>query len=315
CLTGYTCGDLFFQKVLLDGAEKALLEIAECTKSLEIVAIIGVPVRMGQALFNSAAVISCGKILGIVPKKIIPNYSEFCEERYFAKGTPCGALKIGGNDVFFGTDCIFCCENNSDLKIGIEFSEEISAAISPSCRLAENGATLICNLAADFECVGAADYKRFLIKSQSAKLHCGYIFANAGSGESTTDLAFSGHNIVAENGVILAESERFSDGLLVTEIDLERLCNERRRHSDFTKTDKIFEIEFPLEIGEFSMRRKFQKNPFIPSKKSVLDERCVEILSIQTEGLAKRLSHIGCKTAILGLSGGLDSTLALIVAI
>ncbi len=323
CITGYTCGDLFLQKVLLDGAENALKRIAAETAGLDIVSIVGLPLDMGGKLYNCAAVLKGGDILGIVPKKNIPNYSEFYEMRHF---TPWngesdimgfyGLSDSGGSYIPFG-DCVFVCDDIPGLRIGVEICEDLWTPEPPSGKLAAASATVICNLSASDEMIGKGDYRRQLVSSQSARLVCGYVYADAGMGESTQDLIFSGHNLIAENGTIISESKKFTTGLTFGEIDLQRLSAERRRMNTFPSEndDKILKIDFSAKVKELSLERFYPPMPFVPSDKSDLESRCGEILTMQATGLASRLRHIGCKTAVIGLSGGLDSTLALIVTV
>ncbi len=315
CITGYTCGDLFLHGLLLDNAEEALADIAARTAMYDILSVVGIPVQFDGKLYNCAAVIKNGAVLGIVPKENIPNYSEFYELRYFTSGK--GLLyyteRFGGT--CFGRQ-LFECGNIPNLIIGIEICEDLWIANAPSVTLAESGATLICNLSASDETVGKADYRRQLVSSQSAKLLCGYIYADAGLGESTQDLVFSGHDLIVENGAVLKESKRFSTGYVYTEIDLDRINYERRRMNTCIISDTGIErTGFELPIKNTKLSREYNKHPFIPIDKAVIAERCEDILSIQATGLYTRLKAIGCKDVVLGLSGGLDSTLALIAAV
>lgn len=323
CVTGYTCGDLFLQKTLLDSAENVLRKIVRETAELDIISIVGVPLELKEKLYNCAAVIKGGKILGFVPKKNIPNYSEFYEMRHFKPwdGEP-GLVEFYGISNYnkqyvpFG-DCIFTCENSPELCIGVEICEDLWTPEPPSGKLAALGATIICNLSASDEMIGKSDYRRQLVSSQSARLICGYIYADAGMGESTQDLIFSGHNLIAENGTVISESKKFTTGLTFGEIDLQRLSMERRRMNTFPSESnrKVMKVDFEIKMKELSLERLYPPMPFVPSDKSDLESRCGEILTMQATGLATRLRHIGCKTAVIGLSGGLDSTLALIVTV
>jgi len=322
CITGYTCGDLFLHKTLINGAEKALKKIIKATKSLDIVSIVGFPFIADSSagnLYNCAAVIQKGELLGIVPKHNIPNYSEFYEARYFTSGKDiCKTVEFNGQTVDFG-NIVFKCENMPQLVIGVEICEDVWVVNPPSNKLALNGATLICNLSASDEVIGKAAYRRQLIKNQSAKLLCGYIYADAGYGESTTDMVFCGHNIIAENGAVLSESDKFTTGICYTEIDFQKLCGERTKMTTFfgkvlTESD-VKEVFFKLPEKDISLTRYVAPMPFVPADKNDLAERCEEILAMQATGLATRMRHIGHKTVVLGLSGGLDSTLALIVAV
>ncbi|MCM1024653.1 MAG: NAD(+) synthase [Prevotella sp.] len=318
CVTGYTCGDLFLQKTLLDGAKKALVRIARETADCDLLAFVGVPVEADGKLYNCAAAINRGEIRGLVPKKNIPAYSEFYEVRHF---TPWDGIArsvfIGGAWLSLCADNLFSCEDVPDLTVGVEICEDLWIPEPPSGVLAQHGATIICNLSASDEIIGKGDYRRQLVKSQSARCVCGYIYADAGMGESTQDLIFSGHNLIAENGTIVAESKKFTTGLTVGEIDLQRLIAERRRMNTFNAAnEKAAYIEwFNLAPKDLDLKRRFPPMPFVPADRDDLNERCEEILTMQAVGLATRLRHIGCKTAVIGLSGGLDSTLALIVAV
>ena len=316
CITAYTCGDLFSQQALLESAEKALLHILEKTAMLDIAVLLGMPVRKDSALFNCAVVLHKGRILGAVPKQHIPNYSEFYEVRHFSRGLPEGTVSLCGQEVFLGWNVLFACENIPELKIGVEMCEDLWVSTPPSNRLAELGATLICNLSASDEVIGKAGYRRSLVAVQSARLLCGYAYADAGRGESTTDLVFAGHNLLAENGAVLGESALFETGITCAEFDLQRLASERRKTTTFvTRDEKIHTVSFSLPIKELTLTRTFPATPFVPADRSDLDARCRQILRTQAEGLAARLRHTRSSCAVLGLSGGLDSTLALIVTV
>ena len=318
CITGYTCGDLFLQDTLLRGAEDALGRILEETSDLEILTAVGLPVwnRWDSKLYNCAAVIQRGKILGLIPKIHIPSYGEFYEGRWFASGrgteyflTLCGQRTSldGHNPV------IFDCENVPGLTVGVEICEDLWSAEPPSARLALHGATVILNLSASNELAGKAAYRRSLVAGQSARLVCGYVYADAGEGESTTDLVFTGHNMIAENGAILAE-KRFETGLTVSELDLGRLAHERRRMNTFGAAEgSSFSCFFRLEMADTALTRPIGKNPFVPDGHGDRRERCGEIFTIAALGLKKRLEHTRASCAVVGLSGGLDSTLALLI--
>lgn len=315
CITGYTCSDLFLQKTLLLSAEKALFEILEKTSELDAVIIVGLPIKYNSALYNCAAVLNKGKILGLVPKKNIPNYSEFYELRHF---TPCNEkinIMLCGQNIDIDSNVIFACRSMPEFKIGIEICEDVWTAEPPSGKLALAGATVIANLSASDEIIGKADYRRMLIKSQSARLLCAYLYTSAGLGESTTDLVFSGHNLICENGSILSESKRFTTGIIYADIDLQKMEGERLRSNTYVGNNNMPLVEFDIDIKELKLSRTFNKTPFVPQSKVNLNERCEEILTIQATGLASRLEHTHAKTAVIGLSGGLDSTLALIVTV
>lgn len=317
CITGYTCADLFLQRTLLDSAEQALAQIVDKTAALDIVSVVGLPVRCANALYNCAAVVYHGEIMGLVPKKNIPVYSEFYESRHFSAGEDAAEAVICGRKVELNPNLLFRCKSLPDFVLGVEVCEDLWVPSSPSNNLAENGATVLVNLSASNETIGKPQYRRMLVQMQSAKLACAYLFADAGFGESTTDLIFSGHDIIAENGVVLTESKRYETGIAYADIDLQRLSGERRRLTTFpSKHESKFKtVEFELPLKETKLTRKFDKNPFVPSSTSEIKQRCMEILTIQATGLRTRLKHTGIKKAVLGLSGGLDSTLALIVTV
>ncbi len=315
CLTGYTCADLFLQDTLLRGAEEGLATILEATKNLDMLTALGLPIRHGGKLYNCAAVISKGEILAVVPKTHLPNYSEFYERRWFEPGRCVDRLfTLCSQETFFGPDVLFPCETMPNLTVGVEICEDLWSADPPSARLAQSGATLILNLSASDEVVGKADYRRQLVTSQSARLVCGYIYADAGEGESSTDMVFAGHNIIAENGVLLAQ-RRFSAGLTISEIDVEKLAFERRRLTTFSppERDPFLSISFDLSPTTTALTRPVSPTPFVPIHAQDRKERCEEILKIAALGLKKRLEHTGAKTAVVGLSGGLDSTLAILI--
>ncbi len=323
CLTGYTCGDLFLQLPLLLGAEEALGTVLETTKNLKILAAVGLPIKTpyDNKLYNCAAVIQRGKILGLIPKTCIPNYGEFYELRWFAPGKAYAGATLCGQNVAMTTTNVFACQEMPDLVVGVEICEDLWAAEPPSTTLARAGATLILNLSASDEVAGKATYRRELVKNQSARCLCGYVYADAGEGESTTDLVFTGHDLIAENGALLSE-KRFETGLTVSEIDVSKLIYERRRMNTFTTPNHLSAEEGGLGIGWFpfslkseetSLTRPIPKNPFVPEDTGKREERCGEILTIAALGLKKRLEHTNAPAAVIGLSGGLDSTLALLI--
>lgn len=317
CLTGYTCGDLFLQNTLLNGAEEGLETILEATVNLELVAAVGLPVRCSwnQKLYNCAAVIQRGKILGLIPKIYLPNYNEFYEARWFTsgEGVDC-TISLCGQQVPLSDQLTFWCETMPDLVLGVEICEDLWTANPPSVRLAQSGATVILNLSASNELVGKSDYRRQLVAGQSARLLCGYLYANAGEGESTTDVVFSGHNLIAENGSLLAE-RRFVTGLTMSEFDVSRLAYERQRMTTFVShtQPEIHRIPFSLSLERTQLTRYISPNPFVPEDEGDRKERCNEILCLAALGLKKRLEHTRAKTAVVGLSGGLDSTLAILI--
>ena len=314
-LTGYTCGDLFYQDALLRGAEQALATVLEATRNLEIVTAVGMPVRVNNKLYNCAVIIQKGSILGIVPKTHLPNYGEFYEKRQFAPA-PAEDDYIsfcGQEAVPFGAGQIFTCENLPELVLGFEICEDLWAPESPSVAMARAGATVICNLSASNEVLGKDRYRRQLVTTQSAKLLCGYLYASAGEGESTSDVVFGAHQLIAENGTLLGE-KRFENGLLLSEIDVQKLCYERRRTQAFSDAEeKKNYCGFTLTPVTTKLTRYIAPKPFVPEGKEDRDARCREILLIASLGLKQRMEHTGAKTAVVGLSGGLDSTLAVLI--
>lgn len=316
CITGYTCQDLFLQRRLLDSAWETLLKITKETADVDALVFVGVPFRNHGKLYNVAAVLNRGEIIGLVPKTYLPNYGEFYEQRHFASGLGClEYVDIEGKRVPFGTDILFICEEEPELVAAAEICEDLWVTLPPSVLHAQAGANLIVNLSASNEMVGKDSYRRDLVSGQSARLVCGYVYANAGEGESTQDLVFGGQNMIAENGVILAEGKRFHNGIVYSEIDVQRLNDERRRLTTYQPADDSDHIKvcFHLNVEETKLTRKYSQYPFVPSRKEERDMRCDEILNIQAMGLKKRMDHIHCHKATVGLSGGLDSTLALLV--
>ncbi len=318
CITGYTCSDLFLQQTLLNAAEYAVKRIISETAADDIVSIVGVPIAVKQSLFNCAVVIFKGKILGIIPKMNIPNYSEFYEARHFTSGKEVVADYIdfaGFFDVRISDKLVFRCNQFPDFSFAVEICEDLWAPKSPSDELAISGADIICNLSTSDDVIGKEKYRRDLVKMQSGKLIAAYIYAGSGFGESTTDMVFSGHNIIAENATVLAESKRFTTGITYADIDVEKLSSERRRTNTFPYQSVDCYVEFDIDFKQTKLSRKFAQTPFVPSDKTDLSARCEEILTIQATGLATRLAHTGINNVVLGLSGGLDSTLALIVCV
>ncbi|MGM9680846.1 MAG: NAD(+) synthase [Eubacteriales bacterium] len=320
CVTGYTCGDLFGFRLLAERAENALVRIADETADLPLFFTVGLPYLYKSKLYNVAAAICSGKILGLVPKTHIPSYGEFYERRNF---TPWDATcsveqtRVGGDrPVSIGTHQIFTCTDMPLLKIGIEICEDVWVTSPPSVSLSRKGATLILNLSASDELIGKAEYRRQLISAHSARIVAGYIYADAGTGESTTDMVFSAHNLIAENGSILAESKPFESGTAVSEIDLERMDAERARMTTFENDcrEQAVETGFSLPIETTTLTRKIAPRPFVPADGAILRDRCSAIVMMQAQGLAKRIRHIGCRS-VIGISGGLDSTLALLVTV
>lgn len=317
CVTGYTCGDLFSQEVLLKKAEKALNKIVSHTVGKDALIFVGLPYMVRNKLYNVAAVINHGELLGLVTKTYLPNYNEFSEMRTFQPGPKVAEwIVYEGEEVPFGPQIIFECDEMPELVVSAEICEDVWAPAPPSIEAALGGATIIVNCSASDETVGKDAYRERLILGQSARLISGYVYANAGEGESTTDLVFGGHSIIAENGALLEESTRFINDTIYSEIDVKRLVGERRKNTTFQVLDEyeeLIRIPFSLEIEQTKLTRTFEALPFVPSSAEECRKRCEEILMIQAMGLKKRLAHTNCKSAVVGISGGLDSTLALLV--
>ena len=316
CITAYTCSDLFFQKALLDNAKQSLQKLVKASKGHDMLTLVGLPLEHSGKLYNAAVCFQDGRLLGIVPKSYIPNYNEFYEKRHFALAPQeLSYVDFFDKSVPFGTKLLFKCANVEGLTLAIEICEDVWAAQSPSIGHAMAGATVIANLSASDEVIGKSDYRRQLVNVQSGKLMCAYIYTSAGEGESTQDLVFSGHNIIAENGNILSESKRYSPEIIHTDIDIDRIVEERRRNTAYACVDNedYENIYFVLKEADTKLDRYIDPMPFVPSSDAARDDRCSEILTIQSLGLKKRLEHINAKNVVLGLSGGLDSTLALIV--
>ena len=318
-LSSYTCGDFFLTDSLLNACLSGLKELVSFSKTINIAFTIGLPLMVNNSLYNVAAFIYKGRILGIVPKLNIPNYSEFYEKRYFQEG-PINPFKItiAGQETLFGSNLIFVDEKYPNLKIGIEICEDAWVPNSPSIGLSLSGATLILNLSSSNEVVGKATYRKQLISSTSAKLICGYVYSDSGRGESTTDLVFSSHQLIYENGSLLKESKLFESEDAIADIDLQRIVNERRKMTSFQNNlhnnYKYVVFSFDLENND-KLFRHYSRNPFIPEGKEIDLDRVNSILQMQAHGLIKRLKTVGQKKVIVGLSGGLDSTLALLVAV
>lgn len=320
CITGYTCNDLFLQDTLLSDAQKSLATITEYTKGKNMLTVVGFPFEYCNKLYNVAAVIKDGVILGLVPKKYIPNYNEFYERRQFTEGFD-KAVKVcvAGQQTYMGSRILFRCSDFEKLVVGVEICEDLWTPLPPSVSHAMNGATLIVNPSASNETVGKEDYRRSLVTGQSARLVCAYAYASSGDGESTQDIVFGGHDIIAENGTLLAETSLFANDSVINDIDFDRINSERRRMSTFTSAtdnDEYTVVDFSLAGTEYtSLVRFIDPHPFVPENEATRNKRCEAILSIQAMGLKKRLAHIGCKNVVIGISGGLDSTLALLVAV
>jgi len=320
-LTGYTCSDLFFQKKLQEKSIDALFTLIEKSKLLPVIFSVGLPLSHKNKLYNCAAVICGGELLGVVPKTHLPNYGEFYERRHFSPGPKNGTILIRQKEYPFGTDQIFTCREIPELRLGLEICEDLWVPVPPSCRHAMMGATVLANLSASDETIAKASYRKSLVSSQSARLVAAYVYADAGFGESTTDMVFAGHNLIGENGRILAESKLFSAGITCQDIDLQLLVQERMHQSTYpdfpeeSDSSAYHETYFSLALPEVPTIRVIAPYPFVPADTAERDRRCEEILAIQSTGLAKRLSHTGIKQAVVGMSGGLDSTLAYLVII
>lgn len=317
-ISGYTCGDLFLQQPLLTECKNQLLRIVKATENKSMLVVVGCPIVIKQKLYNCAVVISDGSILGIVPKTHLPNYSEFYELRHFTSGE---GLE---EDLWFGEEFgyvnvavnqLFKCREIPELVVACEICEDLWVPLPPSTYHAMAGATVICNPSASVETTTKESYRRSLVSNQSARLLAAYIYADAGEGESTQDVVYSGHHLICENGSVLAEAKRFTNEIIYADIDVQKLAAERRKMTSFPggQTDDYFEQEFSLEVKENKITRTFPKAPFVPDNQDERDKRCDEILSLQSMGLKKRLEHTNCKHAVVGISGGLDSTLAVLV--
>ena len=316
CVTGYTCSDLFDHSVLLKASRKALLEIAENTSDKDMLVFVGAPLEVNGKLYNVAAAMNQGEILGFTTKTFLPNYGEFYEMRQFTPGPQTvREITFEGKKIPFGPQILFQAEGMEELVVAAEICEDVWSPVPPSIQAALEGATVIVNCSASDETIGKDTYRRALISGQSARLISGYIYANAGEGESTTDLVFGGHNIIAENGTILKESSRYVNEIIYSEIDLQRITGERRKNTTFQPLDEetLVRVPFTIEETKTFLTRTFPKKPFVPSDEQTRAQRCEEILTIQAMGLKKRLAHTNARTAVVGISGGLDSTLALLV--
>ncbi len=318
CITGYTCGDLFLMDTLLSQAKAALLALAEETNGRNMLVFVGLPIAYKGRLYNVAAALANGQVLGLVPKLCIPNYNEFYEARYFTPGME-DAVEVEleeGTAVPMGSRLLFCPDCMPELKIGAEICEDLWTPRPPSISHALAGANVIVNLSASDEITGKDRYRKSLVEGQSARLVCGYVYASAGEGESTQDVVYAAHNMVAENGILLGEAKRFGNESVYGELDIHRIEAQRRRMSTFRgHTAPYQEIRFHLRQEPLTLTRWIDPMPFVPGDKKERQKRCEEILSIQSMGLKKRLEHTGCRNAVIGISGGLDSTLALLVTV
>ncbi len=316
-LTGYTCGDLFLQKTLLDGALDALDTVRDATIGAGMLVFVGLPLQVDGKVYNCAAALFDGEILGVVPKTHLPNYSEFYEARWFSPAPEeRQMIDILDTSAVFGPNQLFECESLPELVVGCEICEDLWAPCPPSTMQALNGATVIVNLSASNEVVGKDVYRRDLVKNQSARLNCGYVYCSCGEGESTTDLVFSGHHLICEDGTVLSERRNMAPGMIVSEIDVQKLTAERRRCTTFAgKGEGEVVARFDLPVEETELTRFVDPMPFVPADETARKSRCEEILNMQAAGLKKRIAHTHARTCVVGLSGGLDSTLALLVTV
>ncbi len=323
CLTGYTCGDLFAQQLLVEGAEGALMQLVEATRPLGVIALVGMPIAVNGALLNAAVVVQGGKLLGAVPKSYLPNYKEFYEKRWFTSAMEVKetAVRLCGQTVPLGRDLLF---QTDETTFGIELCEDLWAPVPPSSTLAMQGAEIIFNLSADNECIGKHAYLCSLIAQQSARCIAGYVFSSCGFGESTTDVVFAGNGLIYENGILLARSGRFSleEQLVTSDVDVSFLRTERRVNTTFSTCHADGAVQLPRIIPTVAVKqpvwrltRAYDPHPFVPEAAATLDERCEEVFSIQVSGLAKRVVHTHAGSLVVGISGGLDSTLALLVSV
>lgn len=316
-ITGYTCGDLFFQDALLNSAEEGLRTIIASSRGKDALVFVGLPFTHAGKLYNVVAAVNDGELLGLTTKTFLPNYDEYYEMRYFQPGpTTAEQIEFDGKKVAFGPQILFECREMKELVVAAEVCEDVWAPVSPSVPAAIQGATILANCSASDESLGKETYRRELIKGQSVKLIAGYVYASAGYGESTTDLVFSGHNLIAEKGTILAESEKYRNGIVYSEIDVKRLARERRKNTTFQMTHFPYEtvhVPFSLQREETVLTRKVLQTPFVPESEEEKKIQCKETLMIQAMALKKRLEHTHCKSAVVGISGGLDSTLAILV--
>lgn len=317
CVTGYTCQDLFLQRTMLDGARAAVEKVLNASAGSDMVTAFGAPLEYQGKLYNCAVIVQNGRLLGVVPKTFLPNYNEFYEKRHFSPApAETGEIKLAGQACPFGAKIVFQCEEMSCFSFAVEICEDVWSPNPPSVAHACAGALMILNLSASDETIGKEQYRRSLVTNQSARLVCGYIYADAGEGESTTDMVFAGHNLITENGAVLAENPLYRNSMVISEVDFHRLESERRRLSTFPAQlrEGYAFVPYSLEIVETQLTRKFPERPFIPDDRTDREHRCESILAIQSLGLKKRLAHAHAKTAVIGVSGGLDSSLALLVA-
>ena len=316
CITGYTCGDLFTQDILLKDAKKAILKIAKQTEGMESLVFVGMPLAVEGELYNVAAALNDGQILGFTTKTFLPNYGEFYEMRQFRQGPKKARyILFEGQELLFGPQILYQADSMNELVVSAEICEDVWSPVPPSIEAAREGALIVVNCSASDETIGKNSYRKKLISGQSARLIAGYIYANAGDGESTTDLVFGGHNIIAENGTILKEADRFKNETIYSEIDVHRLLSERRKNTTFQTMEErsLPKISFKLRVEQTMISRRFSETPFVPSNTKEREKRCEEILMLQAMGLKKRLIHTNANTAVVGISGGLDSALALLV--
>ena len=314
-VTAYTCGDLFLQGGLIRRAQEAVLRIAEETAALDILSVVGLPLAIGGKLYNAAAFLKGGEALGFATKSNLPNYTEFYEQRYFSVLPENTAVRFGGKDVPAGPKLLFPCRQMEAFCVAGEICEDMWTPVPPGSHHAQNGATVLVNLSASDEVVAKPELRHILVRSHSMRTTTAYLYADAGPGESTADLVFAGHNMIYENGLLLGETRPFQTGALYADIDVDKLVLERRRMSTFPQEAdaSYLKIPFDIQVAETSLERYFPPHPFVPQDEKTRAERCASILDMQSHGLQKRLQHTRCTTAVIGISGGLDSTLALLV--
>lgn len=318
CIPGYTCGDLFLQDFLLDKSMFCLEQIEKETVNTDALVFVGIAFEHTGSLYNVAAVIQNGRLLALIPKTYIPNYAEFYEARYFTPGRKKPVMvQVHGQTVPFGTNILFEASNMKGFTVACEICEDVWAPVNPGTAAALAGAEILVNLSASNETIGKSAYRRQLVESTSARLICGYVYASAGQGESTQDLVFGGHHLIAENGVVLADAKRYENETVYADIDCEKLRHERRRMNTFLTVAPadFITVPFTVDVVKTELSRIFNRTPFVPTRKEVMEERCEEILSMQANGLKKRYEHTESKCAVIGVSGGLDSTLALLVTV
>ncbi len=313
-VSSYSCGELFRQQVVLEGCKRGLAKIKEATKDSDMLVFVGAPMAFCGTLYNCAFAFCNGKTLGIVPKSVIPNYSDMYEGRYFSPAPDeVFYTDVFGESVPVGSKIVFKCSENENFTVGAEICEDLFTPVSPSAKLALSGATVIVNLSASIESVGKKEARRTAVKAQSSSLCAAYVYANCSNGESTADAVWSAHSLIAENGKILAESRLFEPEMLITEIDVQRLAHDRLRNNNYKVSNECVSVCFSQKQEKTALTRRVERYPFVPSNEAERNDRCDTVLKMQANALMKRVSHINCKNIVVGISGGLDSCLALLV--